>query len=307
MLDQKKSRAIRHWLEGTGSEAWSLVAGTQHDLPFNMGAFGENFAGSAIMFLNSKVNGMSALDQEWQPLAGEAYVTIDWPLPLNATGQFLLFNRILGDFQKDSALVDAGNKKKYRKKDDELGRLCNMFALWGQLRDHVASTAGADGLAEREKKLISTDFMDEDLDELLQRRPRAFSVSMLASERANAQTRLQQQEEQACLEVESQRLEVRQAKWNFFVKALAQDHLALKQVESAPQKLAMLQHKKDVAWRQEQSEAGQKAVTSYMQRYVRVLKVDNGDVIKPHVMEYLNYMVGFFCFWMQLAGSWFMA
>ena len=28
-----------------------------------------------------------------------------------------------------------------------------------------------------------------------------------------------------------------------------------------------------------------------MNRYLRVIKVDNGDVIKPHVMEYLNYMV----------------
>ena len=93
------------------------------------------------------------------------------------------------------------------------------------------------------------------------------------------------------MEVETQRVQVRQAKWQFFVKALAQDHLALKQVEAAPQKLAMLQHKKDVAWRQEQSEIGQKAVTSYMNRYLRVIKVDNGDVIKPHVMEYLNYMV----------------
>ena len=291
MLDQKKTRAIKHWLELTAPETWNLVAGTQHDLPFNNGAFGESFAGMACMFLNSKANGLAVLDTEWQPLAHESSISIDWSLPLNSKGQFLLFNRVLGDFQKDSALVESAVKKKYRKKEDELLRLRNMFALWGQLRDHVASACGENQLTEKEKKLVSTDFLDEDLDELLTRRPKNFCVSMLASERATAQAKLQQQEEEACMEVESQRVQVRQAKWQFFVKALAQDHLALKQVEAAPQKLAMLQHKKDVAWRQEQSEIGQKAVTSYMNRFLRVLKVDNGEVIKPHVMEYLSYMV----------------
>lgn len=292
VLDAKKARAIRHWLEGTSPEAWTLVAETQHDLPFSMGAYGESFAGMACLFLHSKMNNLGVLDTEWQPLAGEPSVTIDWSLPLGPKAQFLLFNRVLGDFQKDSAVVCTSQKKKYRKREEDLVRLRNMFSLWGQLRDHIAAHCGEVELVAKEKKLVSTDFMDDDLDELMARRPRTFCASMLASERANAQTRLQQQEEQACLEVESQRVQVRQAKWQFFVKALVQDHLALQQVHAAPQKLAMLQHKKDVAWRMEQSEMGQKAVTAFMDRYARVLSVDNGDVIKPHVVDFLNYIVG---------------
>ena len=38
---------------------------------------------------------------------------------------------------------------------------------------------------------------------------------------------------------------------------------------------------------------GQKAVTAYMNKFVRVIQVDNAEMIKPHVMEFLNYMVGF--------------
>lgn len=292
ILDAKKTRAIRHWLEGTSPEAWSLVAQTQHDLPFNLGCYGESFAGMASLFVGSKINSMSVLDHEWQPMAGESWVSIDWTLPLGGHAQFLFFNRVLGDFQKETACVDFMNKKKYRKSEEQLLRLRNMFALWGQLRDHVAAQCGEAELAAKEKKLVSTDFLDDDLEEVLSRRPRTFSASMLASERASAQTRLQQQEEEACMEVESQRVQVRQAKWQFFVKALAQDHLAMKQVECAPQKVAMLQHKKDMAWRQEQSEVGQRAVSAFMDRYIRVIKVENGDVIKPHVIEFLNYMVG---------------
>lgn len=95
------------------------------------------------------------------------------------------------------------------------------------------------------------------------------------------------------MEVETQRLEVRSAKWAFFQKALAQDHLAMQQVQSAPAKLEMMQRKKEVQWRNEQSVLGQKAVMAYMNKYARVIQVDNADVIKPHVMEFLGYMVGF--------------
>ena len=288
-LDQKKSRAIRHWLELTGEDAWRLVAETQHDIPFSLGAYGESFAGLAAMFLNSKVT-LTALDSDWQPMAGEGWISIDWSLPLDSKSQFLLFHRVLADFQKATGLLETKDKKRYRKKEDELLQLRNKFALWGQLRDHIASVSGAQSLADREKKLVTTDFLDEDLDELMSRRPRSFALSMLASERLVAQAQLKRAEEEACAEVETQRVQVRQAKWSFFVKALAQDHLAMKQLEAAPAKIKMLQHKKDVAWRQEQAEVGQRAVSAYMERYMRVLSVDSSDVIKPHVMDFLTYV-----------------
>lgn len=52
-LDVKKTRAIKHWLEGTGKATAELVARSQHDIPFNLGAFGENFAGMTCLFLAS--------------------------------------------------------------------------------------------------------------------------------------------------------------------------------------------------------------------------------------------------------------
>ena len=225
-------------------------------------------------------------------MAGESHVSIDWTLPLTNKSQFLLFHRVLADFQKSTGLVEVKDKRRYRKKEDELVQLRNKFALWGQLRDHIATAAGAAALDEKEKKLITTDFLDDDLDELLTRRPRSFSMSMLASERLEAQAQLQRQEQEACAEVETQRVQVRQAKWGFFTKALAQDHLAMQQVAAAPGKLRMLQHKKEVAWRQEQAEIGQRAVGAYMEKFMRVVPVERGEVIKPHVMEFLNYMVG---------------
>ena len=56
------------------------------------------------------------------------------------------------------------------------------FALWGQIRDHVGAVAGLEGLAEREKKLVSTDFLDDDLKEIFTRRPKSFAMSMFQSE-----------------------------------------------------------------------------------------------------------------------------
>lgn len=293
LLDSKKMRAIKHWLEGTGAAASELVARSQHDLPFCLGAFGESFAGMPQLFLGSKASNLGPLDLDWQPLAGEAFISLDWNLPLSSESQFLLFNRVLGDFQKETTLVDPQNKKRYRKKEEDLIHLRNLFALWGLIRDHLGSVIGHEKLQVYEKKLISTDFLDDDLGEVLSRRPRTFSVTMLGCERQKAQQDLMKQEEQACLDVESQRLEVRGAKWAFFTKALASDHLAMEQVKAAPGKLDVMQHKKEVQYRHEQSMLGQKAVTAYMNKFVRVIQVDNAEMIKPHVMEFLNYMVGF--------------
>ncbi|CAJ1438354.1 unnamed protein product [Effrenium voratum] len=289
VIDQKKSRAIRHWMEKTGPATWALVEASQHDQPFNLGPFGEAFAGTASMFVGSTVAGFSILDTELEPLQDEGYISLDWALPLSEAGQFILFQRVVTDFQKASALVDAASKKKYRKKDEELLQLRNRCALWGQVRDHVAAVSN-ESFEQKEKKLAATDFLDDDLEELLNRRPRCFALSMLRSEREGAQELVQRQEEQATIEVESQRLQVRNAKWVFFQKALAQDHLAMKQVDAAPGKLAMLQHKKDVQWRREQGELGRKAVVAYMDRYVRIVKVHQPGLVKPQLVDYVGYI-----------------
>ena len=289
VLDQKKSRAIRHWLEATSSKAWTLVEQSQHDLPFNMGAYGETFAGNAAMFLKSTANGLAASDFDWQPLKDESFVTIDWQLPLSEHAQYLLFQRILSDFNKATQLVDHASKKKYRKRDDDLLHCRHRCALWDQVRTHIATRTGT-SIEDKEKKLATTSFMDFDLDELLKRRPRSFALSMLELEKEKAQQELQEMDEKACLEVESQRLQVRTARWQFFQKALAQDHISLQQVQAAPDKLATMLHKKEVQWRKRQSDVGAKAVDAYMERYLRVVRADNAEVIKSPVMEYLTYV-----------------
>lgn len=95
---------------------------------------------------------------EWQPLTNESSISLDWSLPLTETSQFLLFNRVLGDFQKDTSLVDTASKKRYRKKEEDLLLLRNLFSIWGQIREHILSSKGAQELEAKEKNLLALIF-----------------------------------------------------------------------------------------------------------------------------------------------------
>ena len=67
---------------------------------------------SPTPFAASALPGLEAVD-------GEATVEIDWDLPLVEDGQLLLFTRIQGDFERQTALVEVKAKKRYRAKEAE--------------------------------------------------------------------------------------------------------------------------------------------------------------------------------------------
>ena len=55
-LDGRKKQAVRNWMERTCQKAFDEVVRSTHDLPFNLGPFGEAFALCTSCFLGSKAN-----------------------------------------------------------------------------------------------------------------------------------------------------------------------------------------------------------------------------------------------------------
>ena len=83
---------------------------------------------------------------------------------------------------------------------------------------------------------------------------------MLPSAQREASEKAQLAEEGACMQVEQERLKVRDARWQYFQAALERDQANWKQICEAPDKLASLKHRKSVQWRIGQAKAGEKAV-----------------------------------------------
>lgn len=52
-IDNKKAFAIKNWLEKTCDNVLALVEGTQHDVPFANGPFGEGLSELPYLFLGS--------------------------------------------------------------------------------------------------------------------------------------------------------------------------------------------------------------------------------------------------------------
>ena len=208
------------------------------------------------MFLDSASEENLANPQcAMEPLAGEATITINWELPLNGKSQEALFMRINIAYQKATALVgDVRDKKRYRMKAEEMVSLRNLVAFYFQVRD-FCSTRIKDFDAF-EKRFLSGPGCDHQFHEVLDQRPAQFAISMLPSAKVMAAEEVREQQESSCLEVDKQRVEVRQARWKYFVAALQRDQQQLQQVLAAPLKLEALRHRKEMQWRMEQAKMG---------------------------------------------------
>eukprot|EP00969_Alexandrium_andersonii_P039481 1729839-Alexandrium_andersonii.AAC.1 len=81
---------------------------------WNESAFCEDMMVNPCMWIGSTVSLPTAAPRDndaLAPMQGEQSVQIDWSLPLSADGQGHLFNRIVGDYERDTAIVPTGAKK----------------------------------------------------------------------------------------------------------------------------------------------------------------------------------------------------
>ena len=77
-LDGRKKQAVRNWMDRTCPKAFDEVLRSTHDLPFNLGPFGEAFALSGSCFLGSKANLEAFPDSVDGPCPNEAFWEVTW-------------------------------------------------------------------------------------------------------------------------------------------------------------------------------------------------------------------------------------
>ena len=294
LLDGKKQYAIKHWLQGTCKQAKEQVLISLRDAPFAYGPWGEQLSVMSFLFLESTMDLMASPDCGLVAGASEASIPLDWSLPLGEDAQANLFYRIRTGFEKSTAIIDnPADKKRYRKSEEELQQLRNLMALWSQVRAFCSTRLSK--FAEFEKAVTQGNTKDFELREILDQRPGSFCVSMLASYQKQAMEEVLAAEEGATLEVETERLKVRDARWSWFKGALERDQALVRQIGSAPDKIAALRHRKQMAWRLIEAKNGEKLVRNYMEKFLRTEFVAKAELAQQKVNEFRSQVVAW-CF-----------
>ena len=290
MIDSKKAHAIRHWMDRCSPAARAVVYEALQDCPFQYGPWGEQLSQIGAIFLQSTGDLTCGGSDGVAPLTHEDSVSVNWTLPLDEPSQTFLFKRIKLAFDRATAIIhDVRDKKKYRLKSEELTSLRNLCAFWSQVRSFCLTRIP--DFDTFEAKLMNGNSMDDQFAEVLQTCPPQFSISMLPMTQIEAANELRRQEETVSLEAEQQRTELRAAKWKYFVSALGRDQKQLSLVAAAPSKLENLKHRKEMAWRVEQSKLGEKVVMAYSEKHLRCRQVKQMGHFHEVFHEYSNYVV----------------
>lgn len=280
MIDGKKMFGIKHWMEQTADLAREQVMISLKDHPFAYGPWGEPLAIMKPLFLKSSMQWTSVPQSTLTPLEGETTIPLDWSLQMGEDAQVLLFTRLRLHFDKATAIVsDPQDRRKYRMCESDLLTLRNLACLWDQVKAFLSTRIP--NFKELGEMLMAGNAADHELMPVLDQRPAVFAVSFLPSAQQTALDNVKKQEEVVTIEAQKQRLELRDAKWKYFGAALARDQELLRTVQLAPQKLAALRHRKQMAHKLEQARIGERLVNSYLQKYLRsevVEKVEHGQL-----------------------------
>lgn len=288
-MDSKKQYAIKHWLELTSDAAHEEVTVSLRDGPFQFGPWGEQLSILKFIFLESTAGLAPMSACEIAPASNEATITINWALQMDATAQGILFQRIRRTFERATAIIDQpSDRKKYRMGQEELMNLRNMICLWCQIRQFCSTRVA--NYADLDRAICTGNTKDHELQPVLDSRPAQFGVSMLPCAQKQAMEAIREQEEGASLEVEKERLAVRDARWAFFKNALQRDQDKLQMAQEAPSKLEALKHRKQVAWRLEQAKTGEKVIKSYKDKYFRCDLVTKPELAQQKINEYRSFV-----------------
>ena len=235
LLDSKKQYAIKHWLEKTSERATEQVMISMRDAPFSFGPWGETFSILGWMFLDSTVDLLAVPDCGLVPAVHEATIALDWSLPMTADSQTYLFTRVRMQFEKSTAIIEnPADRRRYRLCEEDLMSLRNLMCLWSQIRAFCSTRLGT--FSDFDHAITSGNSKDHELREILEQKPARFSLSMLPCAQKHALEEVRAAEEGATLEAETERLKVREARWQWFQAALARDQVLLRQVVAAPEK-----------------------------------------------------------------------
>eukprot|EP00913_Durusdinium_trenchii_P034748 g32505.t1 len=260
-----------------------LIVGQQvpvSDNAFAFGPWGESLSIMKHLFMKSTISNLQCSTSSLSPLEGESTIPLDWTLPMWSHAQTMLFRRIRLHFEKATAIVeDAQDRRKYRMSESDLLSLRNVLCLWAQVRDFLSTRLP--NFTSLEEALMKGNGADHELEQILQQRPAVFAVSFLPCAQQSALEDVKKHEEVVTLEAQKQRLELRDAKWKYFAAALNRDQQVLRMILSAPAKLEALKHRKQMAWRIEQAQVGERVVKSYLEKFLRcdvVEKMEHGQL-----------------------------
>ena len=213
LIDGKKTWSIKHWYEKTTDLARAEVEIALRDAPFQYGPWGETLAQCSLLFKDSVCSFKAVDSGALVPGAAEDSIPIDWELPLDDVGQAMLFRRIRLGYNQTTALVtDVKDKRKYRMSIEEATRIRNILALWAQVRTFCQSGGRLKQFEAFDNALQTSGLKDGELQEILDSSPSRFAVSMLSSAKAQALQDAQAQSEQSMMEVEQERVQVRDAR-----------------------------------------------------------------------------------------------
>ena len=182
-------------------------------------------------------------------------------------------------------------KCKYRLCGSDLDTIINLMCLWAQVEPFLKSLLPGQDVDNMTQKLVSGSSMDENLIPFIKDRPPKFSLSLMPSQKRLALDKKEEREQLVCLEVEQQRLEVRDAKMRYFSGALERDTAKLAVIKDLPAKLNAMLHRKRMASLQEQSDTGAKAVTGYAKKNMRVVKILNMQCLQAELVQYRKEVV----------------
>ena len=289
MLDTKKVYAIKHWLEQTSDGAHEQVRIALRDQAFAFGPWGEQLSVYKFLYTDSVANLTPLAVSDLVPATNEPTVSIDWTLPLHGASQAMLFTRIRKAFERATAILDnPSDRKRYRMTEEDLVTLRNLMCVWGQIRQFCSTRVG--NFSELDNAICSGNTKDHELQAVLDARPAQFAVSMLPCSQKEAMDAARTQEEGASMELEKERLAVREARWTYFKNALARDQEKLRLCQDAPLKLEALKHRKNITHRLEQSKIGEKVIKSYMEKYLRSDLVAKPELAQQKINEFRSFV-----------------
>ena len=289
-MDGKKQYAIKHWLELTCDNAKKEVEISLKDAPFQYGPFGESLSVMKFLFLTSTVQLLCLPNASLVPVNGEESVALDWNLPLGPVAQEILFSRIRTSFEKATTIIEnPADRKKYKMGEEELLALRNLVVIYASVRDFLA--ARMKGFPDFDRMMRTSSMKDQDFREVMDSRPPRFAMSMLPSTQRAALEDAQAREEGQTLEAEKERLKLRETRWAYFKTALERDQKSVKHIQEAPGKVQALRHRKQVAWRLQQAELGEKVVNSFMEKFLRCELVGKMELAQARINEFRTFVV----------------
>ena len=247
------------------------------------------------MFLGSTTELVCDMTCEWKPLEGEPYVELDYSLPLSDTCQAMIFKRVRTEFMKSTYLLPVTKKKKYRPDAQHRLKLRNLLALFTKIKPYLLSRMLLADVQAWENALQSGNDRDDDLLSVLINRPQCLALSMLPSQRKAAQELSDAKDQEVCQEVESQRLQVRAARFNYLQTALDRNTNILKQVRKVPQLVEQKTHQKIVHARSVQLVQGEAAVAGYSEKFAKVCHQEQPELALAEVVKHREMIATLTC------------